>query len=151
MFTPKQVYAARGDTYVGWVPMAHELLQLESLINFGPSNARIYSTFPAINTIAGLALDYETLGHLCETYLTYAHGSPHHVYNFGVQNMPRWQMFFLDTVRTHQNNLGNIHKNSFYIFDEFTINDNPEGVWWSKFMRKSTWRLLENLEDLPGE
>lgn len=149
--SPKQVYAAFGDTYVGYVPIGLRIKRWQSESAYGTDisphgNMRKYlhAEFSCVSKLDMAFGELSYLGYDCDKQAIFVNAPIDNVYT--VKDIPRWQMFFLDTLGQYPRLYGD---SSFYLFEDFVINDDHDILQWAKYARKATWRALESLNELP--
>jgi len=149
--SPKQVYAACSERYVGYVPVALRVVHWHrdnaygsELSSYGEIRTYKHKEFECVTKLDGLFGDVTQFSYVCDDQITYMRTDLTNAYV--VRDQPRWQMFFLDTLSQYPRLYGG---SSFYLFEDFVINDDHDVLQWAKYARKATWRALESLDELP--
>lgn len=149
--SPKEVYKAFSDTYVGYVPLGVRIVMWHrnhafatDVSMYGGFRASQFNEFSCVTKLDGLLGDITHFSYVCDNQKTFTREPLTNGYI--IEDQPRWRMFFVDTLKQYPRAY---RDNSFYLFEDFVINDDHDVLQWAKYARKATWRALGSLDDLP--
>lgn len=155
--SPKQVYAAFGSTYVGYIPLAGRLVALNNNLLYGVPAGKLinlstlrYIDYPPITLFDSQCINFRSMGYTCDVKAVYvASRIPSITEGYASSKQPRWQLFLFDALREYSKYHDN---NSFYVFEDFIIGvssgDTMFTLLWAKYAKTARWRPLDSLDDL---
>lgn len=154
---PKDVYAARGEEFVGFIPLPSRLTTLRTGVEFGghlaQANFRHLGQRPMpVFCKADVPYGFELLTYDVDKKVLRVKAEPETHY-MTIGNMASWRFLFNETVSNHpawQSSIPSPKNHiSMYAYETFITDNNSGTLYWAKYGMSPTWKPLESLSDLP--